>query len=55
MHYRRPMLTTEPIGSLPRPPALQAAMAAHAAGTLPADALEAAFEDAARASRTLGL
>jgi 5-methyltetrahydropteroyltriglutamate--homocysteine methyltransferase len=46
MHYRRPMLTTEPIGSLPRPPALQAAMAAHAAGTLPADALEAAFEDA---------
>jgi 5-methyltetrahydropteroyltriglutamate--homocysteine methyltransferase len=39
-------LPTEPIGSIPRPPALQAAMAAAADGRIGPDALEAAFDEA---------
>jgi 5-methyltetrahydropteroyltriglutamate--homocysteine methyltransferase len=42
------MLPTEPIGSLPRSPALQAAMRDHAAGTLSAADLEARVDDAVR-------
>ncbi len=39
-------LPTEPIGSIPRPGALQAGMVAAAAGTMPPDELEALFDDA---------
>jgi methionine synthase II (cobalamin-independent) len=39
-------IPTEPIGSIPRSPELQAGMAAAAAGTLPAEQLDALFEDA---------
>lgn len=42
------MLPTEPIGSLPRSPELQAAMRDHAAGTLSAAALEAKLDEAVR-------
>ena len=41
-------LPTEPIGSIPRPTALQDGMAAAAAGRLAPDALEALFDDAVR-------
>jgi 5-methyltetrahydropteroyltriglutamate--homocysteine methyltransferase len=41
-------LPTEPIGSLPRPAALQNAMSEAAAGRLASDALEAQFDDAVR-------
>ena len=39
-------LPTEPIGSVARPPALQAAMVAAAHGRIGPDALEAAFDEA---------
>ena len=39
-------LPTEPIGSVPRPRALQEAMAAHASGQLDAQALDALFDEA---------
>lgn len=42
------MLPTEPIGSIPRSPELQHAMAAAASGALPAERLEAAFDTAVR-------
>jgi 5-methyltetrahydropteroyltriglutamate--homocysteine methyltransferase len=41
-------LPTEPIGSIPRPPALQAGMQAAAAGSLPQEELDALFDDAVR-------
>jgi len=41
-------LPTEPIGSLPRSPELQAGMAAAAEGRLAPDALDALFDDAVR-------
>lgn len=41
-------LPTEPIGSIPRPPALQDAMAAAADGRIGAEALEASFDEAVR-------
>ncbi|MGE0042535.1 MAG: cobalamin-independent methionine synthase II family protein [Vicinamibacterales bacterium] len=40
------LLPTEPIGSIPRPPELLEALAEHAAGRLPAPALEAAYDRA---------
>lgn len=39
-------IPTEPVGSVPRSPQLQAAMAAHAEGELADDALEVAFDEA---------
>ncbi len=39
-------IPTEPIGSIPRPPALQAGMQAAAAGTISPEALDALFDDA---------
>jgi 5-methyltetrahydropteroyltriglutamate--homocysteine methyltransferase len=39
-------IPTEPIGSIPRPPALLRAIAGHAAGNVPADALDKAYDDA---------
>ena len=39
-------LPTEPIGSIPRPPALQAGMQAAAAGELSQEALDVLFDDA---------
>lgn len=41
-------LPTEPIGSIPRPQALQAGMAAAAAGTITQGQLDALFDDAVR-------
>jgi 5-methyltetrahydropteroyltriglutamate--homocysteine methyltransferase len=41
-------LPTEPIGSIPRPRALQAGMQAAAAGTIAPEALDALFDDAVR-------
>lgn len=41
-------IPTEPVGSIPRPRALQEAMAAHARGELRAEALERAFDAAVR-------
>jgi 5-methyltetrahydropteroyltriglutamate--homocysteine methyltransferase len=41
-------LPTEPIGSIPRSPELQAGMAAAAAGTISSEQLEALFDDAVR-------
>lgn len=40
------LIPTEPIGSIPRPTALIAAVGAHAAGRLGAEALERAYEEA---------
>lgn len=39
-------IPTEPVGSVPRDPALQEAMAAHGAGSLPTDTLEEMFDRA---------
>ena len=41
-------IPTEPIGSIPRSPELQAGMAAAGAGTISAEALDALFDDAVR-------
>jgi 5-methyltetrahydropteroyltriglutamate--homocysteine methyltransferase len=43
-------IPTEPIGSIPRPPELQAAMAAAAEGTIAPAELEERFEDAVRST-----
>src|SRR5258707_452953 len=41
-------LPTEPIGSIPRPPALLAGIADHAAGRIGPDELDALYDDAVR-------
>jgi 5-methyltetrahydropteroyltriglutamate--homocysteine methyltransferase len=41
-------LPTEPIGSIPRPPALLAGLADHAAGRIGCDALDALYDEAVR-------
>src|ERR1700721_1344661 len=41
-------IPTEPIGSIPRPPALLRAMEGHTGGQVSAEALEKAYDDAVR-------
>ena len=46
--YPHPVIPTEPIGSIPRPPALLEAIASYHAGALGHDALERAYSEALR-------